>query len=213
MDQKTFDIIDKIAREHSGRNKTFGYLDSDDLKNEIFLICLDKIGDYSEERGELEHWLRVIVKNRLVNRFKDITKSVRSPCPRCDFYDPGESPSDCLKYGDNRYLCNKWRNYQLSIESRNSLLNAAEPQTERQSEENVLDKMVGSELKDMVWSKIDKSYHRDLQELVSGGKISKQRMKRLKKEVVRILSEESEKKPLTQLTVRGKNASTTQGRK
>src|SRR5687767_13562075 len=103
MDPKIFEIIDRIAEEHSGPRKTFGYLNEDDLKNEIWAICLEKLKDFNEERGELEHFLRVLVKNRLVNRFKDITKSVRSPCPRCVYYDPDNSPSDCGKFGDDRH--------------------------------------------------------------------------------------------------------------
>ncbi len=203
MDEATFDIISRISNEHC--NKTFGYLDKNDLKNEIFVICLEKLNDFDSSRGNLEHFLRVSVKNRLINRFKDITKSVRSPCPRCPFYDKGNSPSDCAKFGNDRHLCNKWRNYELSIESRNSLLNASEPQYERESNENILDKILGNELKDIVLSKIDKSYHYDVQQIMSGGKISKQRVKRLKREVAKILESIESKKSnkLVQLTSQG----------
>lgn len=197
MDQKVFDIISRISEEHC--RKTFGYLDENDLKNEIWLICLEKLEDYNYERGELENFLRVSVKNRLVNRFKDITKSVRSPCPRCPFYDPGESPSDCGKYGDDRHLCKKWNNYQLSIESRNSLLNASEQPGERSGSDNIVNTLSARELKILVSGKIDKSYEHDLQLLVSGGKLSKQRLKKLKKEINRVLVEQP-----VQLTVKGK---------
>ncbi len=204
ISKRVYGIIDKIANEHSGQRRTFGYLNSDDLKNEIWLICLSKLKDFDKRRGELEHFLRVLVKNRLVNRFKDITKSVRSPCPRCPFYDKGNSPSDCAKFGDDRYLCSKWRNYQLSVESRNSLINTTENQYEREMHENSLDRMIGKELKTAVLSKIDKFYHRDLEELMSGGKIPKQRVKRLKKEITRIL-EEIENDKAVQLTIKGES--------
>jgi hypothetical protein len=128
----------------------------------------------------------VSVKNRLINRFKDITKSVRSPCPRCPFYNP-ESVSKCDKFGEDKYHCNKWRNYQLSIESRNSLLNATEPQFERSSHHSSLNKIIGRELKDIILQKLDKAFHNDLDKLMSGGKLSKQRIRRLKKEMLNIL--------------------------
>lgn len=192
MDQKTFDIIEKIAIEHSRnlQRKPIGYLNRDDLKNEIWAICLDKLKDFNSDRGELEHFLRVSVKNRLVNRFKDITKSVRSPCSRCPFFDPGKSPSDCAKFGDDRHLCSKWRNYQLSIESRNSLLNASEHQVERQANDIASDKMAIAEFKDIVADKVGKNYRRDLEQLLSGGSVPKQKLKKLKKEILRVLEQE-----------------------
>lgn len=107
LDPKVFDIINRISHEHS--HKTFGYLDENDLKNEIWIICLEKLKDFDPSRGYLEHFLRTSVKNRLVNRFKDITKSVRSPCPRCPFYRHKEEV-DCVKFTDNKHQCNKWRN-------------------------------------------------------------------------------------------------------
>jgi hypothetical protein len=186
MDEKTFLIIQRIANEHS--SKTFGYLTSDDLKNEIWAICLDKIKDFDYSRGELEHFLRVSVKNRLVNRFKDITKSVRSPCPRCPYYNPKNKESDCTKFFENKHECNKWRNYQLSIESRNSLLNATEQQGDRVTGDTALNRIISDEIKELVISEIDDAYHHDLQQLMSGGKISKQRLKRLKREIIRILT-------------------------
>lgn len=198
MDTKTFDIINRISEEHC--HKVFGYLDENDLKNEIWAICLEKLADFNYERGELEHFLRVSVKNRLVNRFKDITKSVRPPCPRCPFFDKKKKLTDCtscLKYGedgDNRNECNKWRNYNLSTESRNSLLNASEPKQERSVSQENLNSLIGGELKKLIKDNIDKPYLHDFQQLTSGGKISKQKLKKLKKEMNRILdSSEMEK--------------------
>lgn len=187
MDDKTFSVIERIAAEHS--SKKFGYLTENDLKNEIWVICLEKLEDYSAESGELEHFLRVCVKNRLVNRFKEITKSVRSPCPRCPFFKEGQTP-DCGKFGEEKGLCGKWRNYQLSIESRNSLLNASEPQEERYIDTSALGKMASSEIKDLVLSKIEQKYKHDLNKLVSGQKLSKQKAKKLKVAILAILEAE-----------------------
>lgn len=205
LDQRTFDIINRISVEHS--HKTFGYLDEQDLKNEIWQICLEKLKDYDHTRGELEHFLRVSVKNRLVNRFKDVTKSVRSPCPRCQYYDPSGDGPACTKYGENKNDCSKWRNYQLSIESRNSLLNATEPQNERVISDNMLNKIASDELKLIIDKEIGVSFRHDFQQLISGGKLSKQRLKRLRKEILNILNKyETNSKELVSLKVRGKNA-------
>jgi hypothetical protein len=201
MDQKTFDIIQRISNEHC--HKTFGYLDEEDLKNEIWVICLEKLSDYTPDRGYLEHFLRVSVKNRLINRFKDITKSVRSPCPRCPYFLYKENP-DCGLYGDNKLQCNKWKNYQLSVESRNSLLNASEPQIERETGNNILNRVLGSEIKEFIFDNISEEFDHDLNCFLSGRKISKQRIKKLKKEILRLITErELLNQKQTELTIKG----------
>lgn len=186
MDQKTFDIIQRISEEHS--HKKFGYLEENDLRNEIWVICLDKLDSFNPEKGDLEHFLRVTVKNRLVNRFKDITKSVRSPCPRCPYFDASQTP-DCTRYGENREQCKKWNNYQLSVKSRNSLLNSSEGGLERHKSENVVNSMISQEVYLSVVDKISPKLRYDFEELVSGGKLSSQKTKKLKTEIIKILEE------------------------
>lgn len=195
-DPKIFEIINKIAESHC--NKKFGYLSKEDLKNEIWVICLDKLKDFDYDKGELEHFLRVSVKNRLVNRFKEMTKSVRSPCPRCPFFNL-EAEGECNKFGFEKYQCDKYRNFQLSTDSRNSLLNASEPKFERHASDNILNHVSASEIKERLIGKIDKRFDQDLKRLISGEKLSKQKTKKLKVEILRVLNP----LPLTQLTING----------
>jgi len=204
MDEKTFNIIQKIADEHS--HKKFGYLTKEDLKNEIWIICLEKLKEFDHSRGELEHFLRVLVKNRLVNRYKDITKAIRSPCPRCPYYDKGGSPSDCAKYGDDRHLCSKWYNYQLSLKSRKSLLNSSSNKLERVKVDNILTNMIGKEVYEDLLTKLDKKYKRDLCEIMNGGKISKKRLSKLRKQIDKVLCQDPD---LVKLTVKNKDVSET----
>lgn len=186
ISQTVLDIIEKISNEHC--HKVFGYLDKEDLKNEIWVICLEKIKDYDERRGPLEHFLRVSVKTRLINRFKDITKSVRSPCSRCPFFDPGNlKNSECTKYRSDKYLCAKWKNYRLSVESRNSLLNAAEDQHERLTTIDMNDLSSGTELIEIVRKNIGVDYKKDFEDFLSGSRLSKQKTKRLQREIIRIV--------------------------
>ena len=200
MTKKIFNIIDKISREHN--KKTFGYLNKDDLKNEIWVICLEMIKEYDKSKGELEHFLRVGVKNRLINRFKDITKSVRSPCPRCEFFRESGDPDSCKKFHLERELCSKWKNYKMSTDSRNSLLNAAEQQYERFSGENLVNNIISSELKNFIESKINIKFLHDFRELISGSKISKKKMAKLKVEINNLLNENND--AVIDITVNGK---------
>lgn len=185
MDNETLDLINRIANEHC--KKTFGYLDEDDLKNEIWIICLDRLDEYDDSRGNLEHFLRVTVKNRLINKFKDITKSVRSPCPRCPFFKPHEDP-DCGMFGHIKTDCEKWKNYCLSVQSRNALLNPTEEEKERETGNSFLDKMVGAELINTINENIDEQYRRDFEEFVNQGRLPKQRLKKLIDEIKSIIS-------------------------
>lgn len=184
IDEKTFEIINRIAKDHSA--KTFGYLKQEDLKNEIWIICLEILQNYDYSRGELENFLRFSVKNRLINKFKDITKSVRSPCPRCPYFFKDEDPT-CAKFSEDQYQCDKWRNYQLSVDSRNSLLNASESTVERQVTANSINSLVSQESQEILAKNIDPKYKRDFEQLVSGGKLSKQKFKKLKREIERVL--------------------------
>lgn len=186
LDQKTFDIIQRISEEHS--NNLFGYLTKNDLKNEIWVICLDKLDSFTADKGDLEHFLRVTVKNRLINRFKDVTKSVRSPCQRCPYFDPSQVP-DCTAFGDDREKCKKWNNYQLSVKSRNSLLNSSEGGMERQKTENIVNGVISRELYSLIYDKIHPDFKYDLSELVSGGKLTSQKTKKLKVEIMKILDQ------------------------
>lgn len=180
------DLIEQISKEHS--NNTFGYLTKDDLKNEIWVICLDAVKHYNKKRGPLENFLRVSVKKRLINKFKDVTKSVRSPCLRCEYYDKGNSPSDCSMFGDDRHLCKKWKNYQLSIESRNSLLNSVEHKNERVIEDNSLNIAMINELKEKIYANIDRSVLHDFNEFLGGKILPFQKMNRLKRTISEILN-------------------------
>lgn len=205
IEQKVFDIIERISKDHS--HKVFGYLTEDDLRNEIWVIALSKLKDYDYTQGKLENWMRRVVKNRLINRFKDMTKSVKCPCHKCPEYLKGKLP-DCRMFGENKMECDKWQNYSLSVESRNSLLNASEESVERRNESVSLKKVMSDEVRGYLESRIEEKFKRDFKELISGGKLSKQKLKKLKMEIQRILLEQE---GLFQLKVGGKNASNTKG--
>jgi len=179
-----FNLIQKIANEHCF--KTFGFLGVEDLKNEIWVICLEQIKDFSEERGELEHFLRVAVKTRLVNKFKDITKSVRSPCTRCPFHRP-DKKIDCGKFKTKKEKCYKWNNYQLSVQSRNSLLNCSNSKVERKTEDNGITKMITKEIKEIIKENLKKEFWNDFETLTTGGKISIKRIRKLQNEINEII--------------------------
>lgn len=203
MDEKTFNLINKIAEEHS--HKTFGYLSREDLKNEIWLIALERLKDYSPERGKLENYLRVAVSSRIVNTFKVITKTVRSPCGKCPFYRP-QNEHDCAGFLD-KDNCDKWQNYQSNVNSRNALLNATESSGDRQYSSDALNSIILDEAKEFLLKNIDVSFKRDFNLLLNGEKINNSKLRRLKQEISRTIRAAEEESPmvenLTSLTING----------
>lgn len=209
MDQKTQEIIQRIAEEQaiSANHKKFGYLKKEDLVNEVWIICLEKLPEFNKELGELEHWLRVVVSNRIVNKFKQINKFVRLPCIRCEYYAKKEDP-DCVMFGHEKMNCSKWANYQSSRESRNNLLNATEEKNDRYKNDSTLDSMMGHELVEMVKDRIPQKYQRDFNNFINHEKINKQKLKTLQKIIIRIVNDIeinkfNEQNRLMELTVKG----------
>lgn len=185
-DPKVIDIINKIARQHSRSQKKFGYLTKDDLFNEIWVICLEKIHEFDESKGDLERFLRVIVRNRLINRSKDITKLIKSPCPACPFYKPGV-PGDCKKFGESKHQCDKWAKYELNKSSRDSLLNASEDKVQRHTNDNILENITGQELKQFLLERIEEKYKRDFEEYMNKGKLPNFKLVRLENHLKEII--------------------------
>jgi len=184
-DPNVLKLITFIAEGHS--HKVFGYLNEEDLKQEIWCICLQALDDFNQDRGKLEHFLRVTVRNRLTNRFKEITRSVRSPCPRCPYYDKDEGENHCALYGLEKHMCKKWHNYQLSVVSRNSLLNAVENVVEPRSEDDVFNQLAGGELVEIITSLIDQKYVKDFDDFIGGNKLSHQKFYQLIEHIKKVL--------------------------
>lgn len=198
LTKATEELIGQIAREHS--KKTFGYLDRKDLESEVWRICLEILPDYDKDTGnKLEHFLRVGVRNRMVNRFKEITKSVRSPCSRCPYYSMSkDGKTDCNRFKNSgtqkepevgRMECDKWKSFQMSILSRNSLLNPVESKVEQEVQDNPANKLIAKEFVDVIIQNVDDQTKKDLMNIMSGSKISKSKLEKVR-EIVRNILEE-----------------------
>jgi hypothetical protein len=171
-------LISKIADEHCG--KTFGYFDRDDIWSEIWIICLNAIGEFNSDKGPLENFLRVTVKNRLTNEFKRVTKTIKSPCPKCPYYDPGKSPSDCKKFGDDRHLCDKWVFYQATVQRRNGLMTNAEDKDNRETPRSLVSEIENKEIIEMIKAAMDSDMLGDFINAAAGNTLPANRMKRMK---------------------------------
>ena len=168
-------------------------MDQEDLKGEIWAICLEKLNTFEKDSSrpdlslekQLEHFLRSIVSNRLVNRFKKITKSVRSPCPKCPYYKGKER--GCEAHYGNSYCAEKLNQYNISVESRNSLLVAVDTEYERPSDTEITDWIAGRELYLSVKDDLPEQQQKDLEKLMEYEELSKDQMDTLKSEINKVL--------------------------
>lgn len=76
-----FKIVDKVCRDLSPRF-VFGSYESEDIYQESIFICEDILDKYDGNRP-LENFLRVSLKNRLVNFKRDNTVYYKFLCPVC----------------------------------------------------------------------------------------------------------------------------------
>jgi len=166
MEQETLDIIEKVANNLAGKYK-IAYYDADDIKQEIFIWCLEALDKYDGKRP-LENFLMVHARNRCIllkrsfNERKDLKdstnvkalearkskKNLLSPIS-IDEIDPTDEPS----------MCNH--------------------------DDNIADK----ELWSIIDSEIPLHIRKDYLKFKSGVKISSCKMKKLKEIVQEILKE------------------------
>lgn len=64
-EQQVIDLITKIIERMASRY-TFGYYDVEDIKQEAFIIAIDGLKRYDNDKGPLENFLSVHIKNRLL---------------------------------------------------------------------------------------------------------------------------------------------------
>lgn len=67
---EAYPIIDKIAKSRSN-NGAFAYYCTDDIRQEVWCMCLEAMGRYNPEVGPIENYLSKHVTNRLKNLKRD----------------------------------------------------------------------------------------------------------------------------------------------
>ena len=76
---------------------TFGYFDSDDIRQEAYIFGLEALVRYDPSRP-LENFLYSHIKNRLINFKRDKYHRTDPPCKICAEYGKHPDGSTCTKY-------------------------------------------------------------------------------------------------------------------
>jgi len=160
---------------------------------------LEVLDRHNEDDGKLEHYLRASVKKRMVNRFKEITKSVKCPCLGCDFFkkkSQGKN-TDCKKIKSagtikeptyERRECSKWKNYEIAVDSRNSLLNPLENLVEGIQDDIVVSELIKDEMLENFRQYMSASIYSMLERYLNGENISKEMVNKIREECKDVLS-------------------------
>ena len=186
MDQATFDLITRIANDQS--KKTFSYYSREDIRQEIWAICIKCLPDYDPLRGELEHYLRSSVKNALINRFVAVTKKIRVPCKRCPFFNKSKEIF-CGKFGIETSHCSKYSNYLIADSSKDGLINSIEDSDNQFLDKSASDHVISAELKTLILSKLDEKLKIDFESYMNNSRLPRKRLNKLTKAVGVILKE------------------------
>lgn len=180
-------LIQNIAK--SNRGKAFAYFAADDIESEVWIICLRAIKEFDVDSGNsLEHFLRKSVANGLVNEFKRVTKMRGSPCPSCKYFST-TAVGKCKKFGEEKYPCDPWRKYTLSMNSKNALMSAVEVTNNRTTRLDLFEEACNKELIAFIESRLNKTDRKILEGIKEGKKIRQGDTKRLRKVCQELIKE------------------------
>lgn len=171
-----FSIVDRVCKDICKRF-TFDSYDEDDIYQESILICEDIINKYDGERP-LENFLRVSLKNRLMNFKRDNTTYYKFVCPECN-----------NKNCKNCEYCIKYRIVYEIKKNINSPLNIDEIEDEQLQYNNIDEYIEYSELHQLINFHLPIEMRADYLRIMSGVYINKSRRDEIISRITDILKQ------------------------
>lgn len=167
-------VCKRIAKKY-----VFGSYTVEDIEQEAFIIACAALPAYNKDKGPLENFIQVHLKNRLFNFKRDnFFRPPQTICSLCGSNDP--------------YACDKCSERYRKAISRRSLLEAAEPKDEVSEYTHTIDnleKMEYQELIDKINTNLPIEMRVDYLRLLDGAHINKQRRLEIEQEILRIVNE------------------------
>ncbi len=189
-------ILDRIANRFASKFK-FGYHDADDMKQQARLFALEALPRYSKDKGPLENFLSVHVRNRLINFKRDNYHRFQAPCIQCPFYDPNnlKSTNQCAEFID-KMECDKWRQWILRNDSKRSIMAPATSENtdylfvhEASAKTSVSDIVANKELLEYIDENLPVELRSDYLRLKENLAVSKHRKNKVREAVLKIIEE------------------------
>ncbi len=189
-------ILDRIADRFAVKFR-FGYHDVDDIKQQARLFALEALARYTENKGPLENFLSVHVRNRLINFKRDNYHRFQAPCLQCPFYDPERKKSinQCAEFED-KMECDKWRQWILRNNSKRSIMAPATSENidylfsyESLEHSSVVDIVANKELLEYIDERLPVDLRNDYLRLKENLSVSKYRKNKVREAIIRIVEE------------------------
>jgi len=186
------EIIDVIGNKLASKFR-FGYHETDDIKQQIFIFALKGLEKYDNVRP-LENFLYIHVKNRLCNLKRDKFERLDKPCLTCPAYDLA-LPSQCAVY-NNKENCELYDGWFRRNGAKKNLMNAVNITTVSDKMEESMrmpDKAFDDVVRAEIWRVVDAELpvdmRHDFKKFTGGISISKGSRTKLIEKIVEILKE------------------------
>jgi len=172
-------IIEKISKRFSKKFR-FGYHDTEDIEQQAALYALEGIKAYLPEKGDLENFLCVHVRNRLMNFKRDNYFRLDAPCTGCPF-----NKNDVCTAFEDKMDCELFAAWLRKREVRKNLMNPAESYYESGSHApNEIDRR---ETLSKINSRLDPLLRADFLRILDGVAVPKHRKNKVRQAVQEIL--------------------------
>lgn len=171
-------VIDNVAKM-LGQYFSFGYYDSEDIEQEVRIMCLEALPNFDKNKASLKTFLIVNAKNKLLNLQRDKLCKIFPPCANC-----GSCDDDyCEKY-DTKEECPLFLRWQQNTQIKHNLLALGELyDDDAYYNTNVLEELYEKELLIYIDKNIPSKYRQDYLQFIHNGKMSSY----AKNKIVRII--------------------------
>lgn len=171
MTDEEYQVVEQVANTIAP-NFTFGYYEAEDIKQEIWIMCLEALPKFDKNRGaSLKTFLLVHCKNRLISLKRNKTSRIVLPClDKCPHWD--DELQECSKYR-KRSNCKDYSKWQSTINDKNKIFALMElDDTEAYYETDILEDIHKDELLSYIDENIPAKYRNNYLQFIEGGKLS-----------------------------------------
>lgn len=171
MNHEEQQIIGDVANTIA-HNFTFGYYEVDDIKQEIWIMCLEALPKFDESRGaSLKTFLLVHCKNRLISLKRNKMSRITLPClDKCPLWN--DEAQKCSKY-NNRNNCKDYSRWKATLNDKHTIFALSElDDTEAYYDTDILEDLHQEELLSYIDENIPAKYRNNYLQFIEGGKLS-----------------------------------------
>lgn len=178
------EIVNKIADRYCHKFK-FGSFDKDDIRQQCILFALKKLPKFSADRGSLENFLSVAVRNQIINfKRNNYVRQKDPPCLTCPFYDKTgkKSSSNCVEF-DDRQCCELYAKWYKKTQQQKDLASPSkqvEISSHSLAENDIVDKASMKELYNTIKDKLPANLRADFLRLIDGVSMSQYRKDKIR---------------------------------